>query len=217
MYAPFILSADNEINSQCFQYINKTVPCFFFYSSCLIDSLTYLSHFSILSVTRRECLHAVPFCPFSRSSQSLCHLSSQLRSFWQWWASWGHSLSAWELVVVLYPLPASLPPDLHTYIIPNCTSRMQLANAEKNNNSCHLATHANMFTPEGILSKEICLIQILYMSVMWPCCLIAFSTRLWVIFLIPLSGLFLCYGKKKINVVCGVVTYYNTLSQSTLA
>lgn len=115
-----------------------------------------------MSVIKIECTHAVPLSLISRSSVCVCSLGPQLWSGRRWRASGGRSLSTWELVVAFYP-PSfslqSLPLPCHlilTHIslpIEPAEGSWQLPR-KRNHNSCRSATYANMFTHEGILSKE---------------------------------------------------------------
>lgn len=82
---------------------------------CITDKLTNSSHFTVMSVIKRECTHAVSLCVISRSSLSVCRLGPQLWSGRRCWASGSCSPSTWGLVVAFYPpLHPLTPPFLFT-------------------------------------------------------------------------------------------------------
>lgn len=174
-----------------------------------------------MSVIKRECTHAIPLSLISRSSLNVCRLSSQLWSGWHWRVSGAHSLSTWELDVAFYPpstlspLPtSSLPPDLHTYITPNWTSRGSWKMPKRRGTIIHVAQPLMQICllMNAFWARRICLMPILYMSATWPQCPIALSMRSGVRFLDLLSGLFLWCGQKTMNWVGRVSAYINVFS-----
>lgn len=90
----------------------------------------------------------------------MCCLSPQPWSGGRWQASGGRSLGSWELVVTFYP-PSfshqSFPLPCHL-IFTHISLPIEPAEGSwelpRKRNSCLWATYANMFTHEGILSKE---------------------------------------------------------------
>lgn len=194
----------------------------FLHSLIHTDNLTNSLHFTVMSVIKRECTHAIPLSLMSRSSLSVCRFGSQLWSRWHWRVSGAHSLSAWERTVAFYPpstlsplLTSSLPPDLHTYITPNWTSRGSWKMLKRRRGTIiHVAQPLMQICllMSAFSARRICLMPILYMSATWPWCPIALSMRSGVRFVDLMSGLFLWCGQKTMNWVARVSVHVNVLS-----
>lgn len=95
------------------------------------------------------------------------------------------------------PPPSSLPPDLHTYITPNWSSRRQLANAWGRGAIIHVAQPLMQIClhMKAFWARRTCFMAMLWMSATWPRCLLALSMRSRVRLSFLLSVFFMTWSK----------------------
>lgn len=169
------------------------------------DNLANSSHFTIMSVIKRKCTHAVPPSLSSRSNVCVCVFSAP--SCGQAGAGGSPGVAAEALGNWLWPFtpllpshpssPPSLPPDLHTYITPNWSSRRQLANAWGRGAIIHVAQPLMQIClhMKAFWARRTCFMAMLWMSATWPRCLLALSMRSRVRFSFLLSVFFMTWSK----------------------
>lgn len=157
-----------------------------------------------MSVIKRKSTHAVPPSLSSRSCVCVCVSQPPavvrqalvgLRGLQQKHLGTGCGLLAPSTLSPL--LSPSLPPDLHTYITPNWSSRRQLANAWGRGAIIHVAQPLMQIClhRKAFWARRTCFMAMLWMSATWPWCLLALSMRSWVRFSFLLSVFFMTWSK----------------------
>lgn len=126
----------------------------------LTDNLANSSHFTIMSVIKKK-THTPSLQVSVQGQMCVCLLSPQLWSGRRWWVSGGrkHLGTGCGLLPPFHPLapPFPFPATWSSHIYHSQLKQQKAAGKclrKRNHNSCRSATYANMFTHEGILSKE---------------------------------------------------------------